>query len=480
MKTVRLLPLLLLPYLATAQPVNLTGTVIDKAGRPVTGAVVELMSKGMKDTTGADGAFSLKGTVNATSPRLRSESGVRLERGTVVVSLPEATATRIDVFDTEGTILQSKEYPMLGAGEQRFDLGPGTSPRFVFVRVQTSSRILWARGLWGHSTLESDDAKSIPTLLPRSLAALDTLRTNALGFKTAKTEVSSLDQQGLQVVLDSMAGPAKPSAGCGKAQGMVSGKDSVLIGTSMRSYTVDIPARYNQNRPYRLVFGLHWMGGTMTDVATGSTFSSRGAWAFYGFKSRSDSSTIYIAPQGLGDPTGWGSGEADMTFLNNLIDKAKNSLCIDTGRIFSIGFSYGAAMSSVLGARRPDVFRAVVVLDGGQMSGDPKASGKVAYMGTHGLDTADIVDVSWGRSLRDKFAKANGCPTQTPTETVTGSKTHVCYEYTGCDPLYPVKWCTFDGGHTPLHVDASANTGAGDMATKSWIPEATWKFVSQF
>lgn len=480
MKTMRLLPFLLLPSLAAAQTVNLTGTVVDKSGHPVVGAVVELVSKGMKDTTGADGTFALLGSVKATPIRVRSRSAVRLDRGTVIVSLSEASSTRIDVFDTEGAILQSKEFPMLGAGEQRFDLGPSTSPRFVFVRVRTGSQILWARGLWGRSTLGSDDANASPTLLPRSLAAVDTLRTTALGFKTSKTELSSLEQQGLQVVLDSMAGPAKPSAGCGKAQGMVSGKDSVLIGSSMRSYTVDIPAGYNQNRPYRLVFGLHWMGGTMADVATGSTFSSRGAWAFYGFKSRSDSSTIYIAPQGLGDPTGWGSGEVDMTFLNNLIDKAKSSLCIDTGRIFSIGFSYGAAMSSVLGSRRADVFRAVVVLDGGQMSGDPKNTGKVAYMATHGLDTADIVDVSWGRSLRDKFAKANGCPTQTPTETITGSKTHVCYDYTGCDPLYPVKWCTFDGGHTPLHVDASANTGAGDMATKSWIPDATWKFISQF
>lgn len=479
MKTLCLLPLFLAPF-ATAQTLNLSGTVVDKAGRPVVGAVVELVSKGLKDTTGSDGGFAFTGSSNGTAPRGHFESGVKLDRGTVVVSLAQASATRIDVFDAQGGILQTRTFPLLGAGVQRFDMGPSPSPRFVFVRVRTDDRTLWARGLWGGNVAGSEDARSLPSLLGRALAAVDTLRTNAWGFQTSTLELTALAQTGLQVVLDSMAGPATPSAGCGKAPGMVSGIDSMMSASSMRSYTVDIPSRYDQNRPNRLVFGLHWMGGTMKDVATGSTFSSRGTWAFYGFKSRSDSSTIYIAPQGLGDPTGWGSGEADQTFLDELVAKARNSLCIDTSRVFSIGFSYGAAMSSVLGAKRPNVFRAVVVLDGGQMSGDPRASGKVAYMATHGLDTADIVDVSWGRSLRDKFAKANGCPTQTPTETVTGSKTHVCYEYNGCDPRYPVKWCTFDGGHTPLHVDGSANSGPGDLATKSWIPEATWKFISQF
>ena len=42
---------------------------------------------------------------------------------------------------------------------------------------------------------------------------------------------------------------------------------------------------------------------------------------------------------------------------------------------------------------------------------------------------------------------------------------------------YPVKVCTFDGGHTPSSVDDGTSTG--DDGLKAFIPPLAWKFISQ-
>ncbi|MEV6181017.1 hypothetical protein [Streptomyces sp. NPDC052015] len=45
-----------------------------------------------------------------------------------------------------------------------------------------------------------------------------------------------------------------------------------------RTFILKIPDGYDRNRPYRLIFGFHWWGGTSTDVATGRTVGT-GTWA---------------------------------------------------------------------------------------------------------------------------------------------------------------------------------------------------------
>ena len=46
----------------------------------------------------------------------------------------------------------------------------------------------------------------------------------------------------------------------------------------------------------------------------------------------------------------------------------------------------------------------------------------------------------------------------------------------GCRAGYPVKVCTFDGGHIAAHADG----GTGDNGLTSWIPTVSWQFFSQF
>jgi hypothetical protein len=58
-----------------------------------------------------------------------------------------------------------------------------------------------------------------------------------------------------------------------------------------------------------------------------------------------------------------------------------------------------------------------------------------------------------------------------------GSKKYVCYDFEGCKAGYPVKVCTFDGGHTPSSIDDGSSTG--DDGLKAFIPPLAWKFIAQ-
>jgi poly(3-hydroxybutyrate) depolymerase len=129
------------------------------------------------------------------------------------------------------------------------------------------------------------------------------------------------------------------SAGCGKTPTTTSGTKSMTVNGKSRQYIIRVPENYNKTRPYRLVFGLHWYGGTMTDVATGQTVQ-RNVWDHYGLRRLANESTIFIAPQGLNN--GWGNtnGE-DVTFVDQIIKEVENDLCVNEKLRFATGFSYG-------------------------------------------------------------------------------------------------------------------------------------------
>ena len=92
---------------------------------------------------------------------------------------------------------------------------------------------------------------------------------------------------------------------------------------------------------------------------------------------------------------------------------------------------------------------------------------RTAWWGQLGLSDTTCTPAD-GRAARDEWVKNNGC-TGTPTEWTSGN--HVCYSYT-CPSNYPVRWCTFNGGHTDYVNDSGSST--------PWEPNETWKFFTQF
>lgn len=265
---------------------------------------------------------------------------------------------------------------------------------------------------------------------------------------------------------------AGPTAGCGRTPTLTSGTHSIQSSGQNRSYILSIPSTYQNTRPHRLVFGLHWLNGTANDVATGGADGA--AWAFYGQKQLSNDGTIFVAPQGISN--GWANTNGrDVTLIDDLIRLVEGDLCVDTAQVFAMGWSYGGAMSYALACARPAVFRAVVVYSGANLSGCSGGTQPVAYFGIHGTHDS-VLNISSGRSVRDTFVRNNGCTAQSPREPAQGSLTHITTVYSGCRAGYPVQWAAFDGDHAPHPVDGSTATSG----TRTWTSAAVNSFLAQF
>ncbi|MBX7267656.1 RICIN domain-containing protein [Micromonospora sp. Llam7] len=266
--------------------------------------------------------------------------------------------------------------------------------------------------------------------------------------------------------------PPSTGTGCGKAPTLSSGTHTIQSSGKSRSFILRVPANYNNNNRYRLIFAFHWRGGTMQDISSGGTSGT--AWSYYGQQEQSNNSAILVAPQGIGN--GWGNaGGEDVTFVDDMIRRIESDLCVNPGQRFALGFSWGGGMSYALACARPDAFRAVAVIAGAQISGCSGGTQAVAYFGLHGISD-NVLNISQGRSLRDTFVRNNGCTPQSPPEPAAGSRTHVTTAYSGCRAGYPVQWAAFDNGHMPGPVDGTY----GESGITTWTKGEIWRFFAQF
>ncbi|WP_083255024.1 ricin-type beta-trefoil lectin domain protein [Amycolatopsis orientalis] len=265
------------------------------------------------------------------------------------------------------------------------------------------------------------------------------------------------------------AGTLAASAGCGKAPTLRSGTHTIQSNGKNRSFILSIPDSYDNTRQHRLIFGFHWWGGTAEQVASGG--SDGDVYAHYGLRRLANNTAIFVAPQGIGN--GWAnSGGEDVTFTDDMIRRIESDLCVDTAQRFSLGFSYGGAMSYALACARPTTFRAVAAIAApGAISGCSGGTQPFAYLGIHGVGD----NIGAGRGLRDRFVRNNGCTPQNPPEPSSGSRTHITTYYSGCRAGYPVAWAAFDGGHQQGPVDGCAGCESG---ARSWVKTEVWKFFT--
>jgi poly(3-hydroxybutyrate) depolymerase len=237
---------------------------------------------------------------------------------------------------------------------------------------------------------------------------------------------------------------------------------TLTVGGAQRTTVLGIPANYNPNTPYRLIFAFHGWSGS------GSQVAGSGNSGYFGIRAQSNNQAIFFAPDGSDAPPnglGWPNNNgADIAFIRAMVDWAKENLCIDQSRIFATGFSYGGMISNLIGCQLSDVFRAVAPMAGMfnvyGMPGSTLCANQrnVASWVAHG-DADTVVQPSGGIAARDYFISVNHC-----TMTSAATTPSPCVAYDGCDQGYPVHWCQFSGTHTPPSF-----SGAG-----------IWGFFSQF
>src|SRR5512136_751530 len=100
----------------SAQTINLRGTVSTRSGTPVANAVVTLTGQGLKDTTGVDGAYTIKSSVTAApwlKPRGRS---ISLNGGYLEISLPGPSPLTVEIYNVTGRLLEKMSLRNANAG----------------------------------------------------------------------------------------------------------------------------------------------------------------------------------------------------------------------------------------------------------------------------------------------------------------------------------------------------------------------------
>ena len=260
------------------------------------------------------------------------------------------------------------------------------------------------------------------------------------------------------------------SAGCGTTRELMNGRRTIQSGGTNRDYILRVPDDYDNTRPYRLVLAYHWANGNANQVANGGMGGSTED-PYYGLWDLAQNSTIFVAPEGLN--AGWANTDGrDVTLTDAILEEVLGDLCIDRTRIFSTGFSYGAAMSHALACARADVFRGVALYAGAQLSGCDGGTTPIAYFHAHGVSDSVLNFEQRGLPLRDRYVALNGCTPQNPPAPAANSGTHICTSYEGCSEGHPVRWCAHGGDHNPTEKDQGQS--------KSWVPGEAWAFITQF
>ncbi len=464
-------------FALNAQTINLRGTVSNTAGKPIANAIVSLTRQGLKDTTGSDGTYKIATTTSVMMPQVQPQiPDISLNKGYLQFSLPNPSTVKINVFDLHGTLLKKEVYRNATPGFYRFDVEKNIqTAKLLVIKTSIGNNEYTFQYIPNFTTKQAVSSLNLANYdhkLAKVDAVGDTIKVTAANYLSKTIAITSYNQE-LNITLDTAGNSIGRSSGCGKTPTLKSGKQTINVNGQNRDFMIKIPTDYDNNHPYPLVFAFHWNGGNMNDVDGGG--SSGYTWSYYGLREQADNSTdhkmIFVAPNGIS--AGWAnSGGRDLAFLDEMLKKIKGDLCIDTTRIFAMGFSYGGGMSYAIACGRANIFRAVAVYSGAQLSGCDGGNLPIAYIGIHGLSDPTC-GIGGGRSLRDRFIRNNGCTTQ--AEPNVASRSHTCITYANCNPRYPVRWCPFDGGHTPGIVD-----GGGDDGAKTWTKTEVYNFFTQF
>jgi poly(3-hydroxybutyrate) depolymerase len=481
---------------ANAQTVNLQGVISNSGGKPIANAIVSLVRQKMTDTTGTDGKYAFIGTSVRKLPNIVPQtSDISLKNNVLQFALSTASPMKVEIFNLKGNLLRQEINMNAAAGTYRFDISKNCQTANVLVikaaigRSEISFKYMPLNGRqYASSFSNAVSTNSNSGGLAKMAAVVDTLTVTATGFQTKSVAISSLDNQQQNITLDSARddyhyynNPPGPSTGCGKTLGSINKSGSYTISSAggRGTYIIDIPKDYNKDKPYRLIFGMHCMGGSAARVAAADNGDDLSA--FYSLKTLADKDNIqciYVAPQGDGGGT-W-SPANDPIFFSDILKTVKGNLCIDTTRVFCAGFSFGAMFSYALSLAYPKQLRAVACYAPANWNFDPQPTNNhipLAYYQTTGTGDGlcawinNDANKKGGKYCLLQHAEDNGCNTNITIKLAT-SGTHVVTEFTGCKDGYPVKFSSFNGGHQCMASDPGSNV--------NWIEVETWEFFKRF
>jgi polyhydroxybutyrate depolymerase len=264
-------------------------------------------------------------------------------------------------------------------------------------------------------------------------------------------------------------GDAVPSPGCGASDaGAVDEERRTLtVAGAERLYLLTVPPAHDGRTPLPLLLDFHGLA----EGAEVHTQMSR-----FGDLARQEGFVVAF-PHGQGDPVGWNVNappppNADLQFVDQLLETLERDLCIDTSRVYAAGLSFGAIMSSFLACQRADTFAAVAPVAGITRSEDCSPARPVPVVAFHGTEDpillfnggvgeipgitgqaepggtttttppADLDGPGYPATVAD-WADANGCDPEPTDTTVSDDVLHRVYD---CPEGQDVEFYILTGG----------------------------------
>ena len=194
-----------------AQPINVRGRVSNGAGQPVANAVVELLLKGIKDTAGSDGAYSIlqSGVSLRPDPPALTEN-MRLDHGRLEFTVGRTSLLKLEVSDAGGNILKKESLSNAQPGVYHMDIADLPHSRRMLI-IQASIgplvrtfRCLPTRKAFAEAAFTIAGRRLDGGALAKSAAAVDTLKVSAAGYAPKRIGLASYDAT-VSVILETDA-----------------------------------------------------------------------------------------------------------------------------------------------------------------------------------------------------------------------------------------------------------------------------------
>lgn len=255
---------------------------------------------------------------------------------------------------------------------------------------------------------------------------------------------------------DPYAGVSAPA----NAIGTRSERSLVTPDGRTRRYRIYVPSAIPSGTSVPLVIALH--GG----LGTSSQFESNSGLNGFAESNR----FIAVYPDGVGNqPDGsgyqtWNGGYCcgpaaaqsidDITFIRNVVTDLRNSLPVNSSRVYALGHSNGGILSYRIACEMSDVVAAIGVQAGSNVVTDCRPALPVSVFHLHGKSDTNMpinggkgsglsstVFVS-ARSAVDAMATVDGCNVASPRSLITSNSDVTALSWTNCKSNSEVRLVT--------------------------------------
>jgi len=342
--------LLLASIALQAQDIEIKGKVTSKEGKAIYGAIVSIESMQIADTTDTSGVYSLVAKISHVKDMSVQffKPSISFNNSIINLSLTKPSHTSIEIFNMNGKLLHKIINNDLSAGNHQFETNSFSSANnLVLVRISIGKYTEIFRYTPLTNSYKNISVKSTyspnKTRTSKLQATADSLKASALGYKTKKVPVNSLNST-IDIVLETVNNESCTQSKTVQVNVSVNGPHRVTVETNsdpgINEGTIYRPADLGPGKKYPIFV---WGNGACSRDGTGNS-GALAQLASHGYLVISD-----------GTPGGSGSRAMEMSdVLLKYVDWAiaqNRKPCspyyqsLDTSKIASNGFSCGGMLA---------------------------------------------------------------------------------------------------------------------------------------